>query len=231
MIRTISQRSDEDVIASSKLFDQADRSTIGALAKLATRHTYTAGQTIFRQGDRCPGLFVVDRGLVRIVRGGIAGQEHVLHLCGPSQSFAEAAVFADFDLPASAVAVQASECVMVRADAFRAELAVNHALCRQILAGMAMWTRHFVHMLDDIVMRDSIQRVARLLCNSETDSDGNTFLPGLKKDLANHLNLSSETFSRVLRQLIDRGLLETGPNKSLRIKDLEELRRISQDEV
>lgn len=230
MNRSSLNRGEREVIASSQLLGAVDARCIDALAKLALRKSFETGQTIFRQGNPCPGVFIVDRGLVRIVRNGIGAQEHVLHLCGPDQSFAEVAVFGKFDLPATAIAVQATECVMIPAAPFQAELARNHALCLQLLAGMAQWTHHFVGMLDDLVLRDAVQRVARLLCDSQTDAAGNTVLTGAKKDLANHLNLSSETFSRALRQLNDRGLVKTGVNKALRVCDRDSLRRLSQAE-
>ena len=52
-------------------------------------------------------------------------------------------------------------------------------------------------------------------------------LPGLKKDLANQLNLTSETFSRTLRRLIDAGIVTPGQGQELQIASREHLQQIS----
>ncbi|MCB1797100.1 MAG: winged helix-turn-helix domain-containing protein, partial [Candidatus Competibacteraceae bacterium] len=51
-------------------------------------------------------------------------------------------------------------------------------------------------------------------------------LPGLKKDLANQLNLTSETFSRTLRRLIDAGMIRPIQGQALQIISREGLQQI-----
>ncbi|WP_419189810.1 Crp/Fnr family transcriptional regulator [Stieleria marina] len=186
------------------------------------RH-FKTGEQLFSQGDSCPGLFVVDAGLVRVFRMGQQGQKHVLHLCGPGQTFAEVAAFGDFPVPASAVAAQPSTCLMIPNDLLQKELVANHDLCRQLLVGMSFWVRHFVQLLDDIVLRDATSRVARYLNELPRDASGRIELPATKKDIANHLNLSSETFSRVLRRLSDESILDLTQSGSIRLTDEQSL--------
>ncbi|TWU46734.1 Crp/Fnr family transcriptional regulator [Rubripirellula reticaptiva] len=223
MIRQLAQ-----TISASQLFRGLDPGQIDTLAAVSVSKNFVAGEMIFVQGNSCPGLFVVKVGLVRVFRNGAGGQQHILHLCGPGHSFAEAAVFADFKLPASAMAMQATQCVMIPTNAMQHALATNHTLCRQMLTGMSMWTQHFVQLLDNIVLRDASERVARILCSAHVDSVGALLLPGPKKDLANHLNLTGETFSRVLRRLSDQGLIEIDANHAIRVIDATGLSRLSE---
>lgn len=211
------------VLQSVELFRKLDDVHLETLVGMAVSRTFRQDESIFRQGDACPGLYVVDQGLVKVFRNGPRGQQHILHLCGPNQTFAEVAVFGDFDLPASAVATCATASVLIPADRLRSELATNHGLCLQMLAGMAFWARHFVELLDDIVLRDATERVVRVLCDAPRDEDGWLRLPGRKKDLANHLNLASETFSRVLKKLREESVIEVGPNHAIRVIDAEVL--------
>ncbi len=190
----------------------------GGLA-IAQRRTHPAGKTIFRQGDDPPGLYIVASGLVRVYKQSPGGREHVLHLVGPSQTFAEVAVMGDFPCPANAQAIEASDCLMLDAARFRSALRDDHRLCLQLLTGMSFWVHHLVGLLEDLTLRDALSRVARYLHDIAADEDGVIQLPSLKKHLASHLNLTSETLSRCLRRLAGAGLIKNVSAQSLRIID------------
>lgn len=206
------------VLLACPLLQGLDAAHLEQFAAVAKRRSYRANETIFRQGDDCPGIFIVESGSVRIYCDGTGGQRHVLHLCGPNQSFAEVALFSDFALPASASSIEATSCIVIPADFVKQMIENDHAFCRQMLSSMAHWTRHFTQLLGDLVLRDAAERVQHYLGQLPVDADGNVVLPGSKKDIANHLNLSSETFSRTLRRLTDQGSIAIDPQRRIRVK-------------
>jgi CRP/FNR family transcriptional regulator len=53
-------------------------------------------------------------------------------------------------------------------------------------------------------------------------------LPVLRKDLASHLNLTSETLSRTLRRLAETGVIEILPEQRMRICDQGALSEIAE---
>jgi CRP/FNR family transcriptional regulator, dissimilatory nitrate respiration regulator len=181
--------------------------------------SFRKGELIFRDGDPCPGVYVVGSGLVRVFKTGAGGKEHVLHMVGPGHTFAEVAAIADFPCPASAEAVAPSTCILLPADLFRQALAQSHQLCLDMMGGMAFWVRHLVGLMEDIVLRDAAGRLARYLLQSPTEPDGTIELPTLKRHLASHLNLTSETFSRTLGRMIEGGMLVELDGNRLEIRD------------
>ncbi|QDV62528.1 Crp/Fnr family transcriptional regulator [Crateriforma conspicua] len=207
----------ERVILGCPLFAGLGPANIRSLALAARIQDFAAGELIFRQGEQCAGVYIVETGVVRVYCRGGGGQEHVLHLCGPGQSFAEVAVFADFDLPANAASVEATRCLFIPAEIIQDQIATNHDFCRQMLASMAFWTRHFTDLLSDIVLRDASDRILSYLQSLPRDATGIVDLPGPKKHIANHLDLTSETFSRTLRSLADRGHIEITSGRGIRI--------------
>ena len=207
------------VLRSCPLFAKLDEASLGQLEQISRVRQYDKGQAIFREGDAPPGLFVVGRGMVRVFKLSPGGKDHVLHLAGPGQTFAEVAVLGSFACPAHAEAVEATECVLLPAGPFRRALRNDHELCLRLMAGMSQWVRYLVNRIEDIVLRDATGRVARYLLAAR-DAGSNTInLPGLKKHLASHLNLTSETLSRTLRRLLEAGLIEEELDQSLRVLD------------
>ncbi len=197
------------------------------LLKMATPQRFVSGELIFRQGDPCPGLFLVGTGLIRIFMLAPTGKQQILHQATPGGTFAEVAAIGQFACPAFAEAALDSECLLLPNDQFQRALQEDHSLCLQLLGGLAGRVHRFVELLEDMTLRDAAGRVARFLLNAaDTDSD-RVLWPGLKKDLANQLNLTSETFSRTLRRLHDAGIVISTPGQDLQIASRERLKQIS----
>jgi len=198
------------------------------LVDMARRVTFPAGTLVFRQDDPCPGIFCVGSGVVRVYRIGAGGKEHTLHMAGSGQTFAEVAVIGGFPCPAFAEATQATQCALLPASAVLAMLKEEHAFCLELLVGMSHWVRHLTDLLEDITLRDASGRVARHLLQAGQEVRGMVGLAGLKKHIASQLNLTSETFSRVLRKLADAGVVELVGDKRLRIVDRKALESLSE---
>jgi len=197
------------------------------LVDMARRVTFAAGTLVFRQDDPCPGIYCVGSGVVRVYRIGPGGKEHTLHMAGPGQTFAEVAVIGGFPCPAYAEVTQAAQCALLPAAAILTMLREEHAFCLELLVGMSHWVRHLTGLIEDIALRDATGRVARHLLAAKHDPRGMVGLAGLKKHIASQLNLTSETFSRVLRKLADTGVVELVDEKRLRIMDRDTLESLS----
>lgn len=218
-----------EIIRKCGLFRNLEARWLDVLAGVAVQKKYRKGEVIFLQGDKCPGLFVVGSGLVRIYKIAPTGKEHVLHFAEPGRTFAEVAALGHFSVPAHADAVEDVVCALLPTDRLQALLRAHHELCLQLLVGMSFWVRQLIGLMEDLVLRDASARVARKLLALDPAGNGAPFvLPMLKKDLASHLNLTSETLSRTLRRLADARLIETGENQQIRIHDAAALREIAE---
>lgn len=217
-----------DVLRDCQLFARVQPDGLQRLGAIARLTHFRKGETIFRDGDLCPGVYVVGSGLVRVFKTGFGGKEHVLHMVGPGQTFAEVAAMGEFPCPASAEAVAPTTCALLPADLFRQALADSHQLCLDMMGGLAFWVRHLVGLLEDIVLRDAAGRLASYLLQSPTQPDGAIELPTLKRHLASHLNLTSETFSRTLGKLIEAGLVVELEGNRLELRDRGRLRQLAE---
>ena len=214
-----------DVLMRCRLFKRLTADCLDRVASVGVVHRYDPKVRLFSQGDEPPGLYVVDEGAVRVFKIAPGGKEHVLHLAESGNTFAEAAVLGGFPCPAHAETTVPSRCVLLPSPELRHLLDSDPELPRQLLSGMAAWVHQLVDLLEDVVLRDAAGRLARYLLDAA--EDGLVLMPGKKRHLASHLNLTSETFSRTLTRFADRGLIDREPGGRIRLLDPTGLRWVS----
>jgi len=217
-----------DILHGCKLFSPVEPPGFARLVAIARLCRFRKGELIFREEDECPGVYVVGSGQVRVFKTAAGGKEHVLHIVGPGHTFAEVAAIGGFNVPASAEAVADTVCALLPLERFRKALAEDHALCLGMMTGMTLWVRHLVNLMEDVVLRDAAGRLARFLLSSPPAQAGTIELPALKRHLASHLNLTSETFSRTLRRLVDAGLIAEADNTHVRLLDRDALSQVAE---
>jgi CRP/FNR family transcriptional regulator len=111
---------------------------------------------------------------------------------------------------------------------FRQTLAEDHELCFGVMTSLTIWVRRMVMMVEDITLRDAAGRLARFLLDAPRTDDGTVKIPGLKRHVASQLNLTSETFSRTLRRLIDAGLIAEVDSVRVRLVHPKKLRQVAE---
>ncbi len=222
MVRTI-----DDILSVCQLFDHVDGERRQRLADFSITREFRKNQSIFRQGDECPGIYVVDSGMARVFKTGAGGKEHILHMVGPRHTFGEVAAIGGFPCPAHAEAIAATKCVLVPLEPFQREIRRDHQLCLEMMTGLSLWVRRLISLMEDLVLRDALGRTAQFLLESDTDASGAVCLPSLKRHVASHLNLTSETFSRTLSRLIEAGLVVEMAGHRVQLRDREKLREVS----
>jgi CRP/FNR family transcriptional regulator len=208
-----------DIVANCRFLGGLSAAAREKIVSIGRIKRYKKGEIVFRQGQPCPGVFIVGQGSVRVYKIAPSGKEHVLHFASEGMTFAEVAAIGQFDCPAHAEALENTVCVLLPQEPFLNVLRADHDLCMQLLQGMAGWVRHLIGLLEDIVLRDAAGRVARHLLQHPAAEKAEFELPILKKDLASHLNLTSETLSRTLRRLAENGLIEMPDQQSIRVLD------------
>lgn len=191
--------------------------------------SYLAGQRIFDEGEPGRGFYLVMAGQVKVFKMSPKGQEQILCVAGPGQSFAEAAVLVGRSYPASAECLMDSALIFVEREPVGCLLARDPEFCMRLMAGMAMKLRNLVGLVEDLTLRDARGRISRYLVNLAPEEARGRFcvkLPTQQVVLARLLGLTQETLSRSLRSLKDEGFIEShSPGRSLWL-NLEALREV-----
>jgi len=187
-----------------------------------------AGELIFSEGDACGGLYVIERGHVRIFKTSAGGREQVLTVDGPGTSIAELPVFDGGNYPASAQAVNECNLYFFSSHDFQ-ELCLKHPqVALKVLRVLGGRLRHLVDVIEDLSFRTVRHRLIALLvrmAKSEGTRDKNAvtmLLAANNGEIASQIGTVRELVSRNLSRLQVEGLIEL-ENRRLQIPSLERL--------
>ena len=120
-----------DHIAETPLFNGLPREQLEKLAKIAVEKKYRKGQTLFAEGSKAIGLFVIISGKIKVYKLSLEGKEQILHIFAGGDFFGEVPMFAGGNYPAHAETLEASRVLFFPREAFvdllkrEASLALN----------------------------------------------------------------------------------------------------------
>jgi len=169
----------------------------------------------------------VAEGTVRVFRLAPDGREQILHVFGPGELVGEVPVFQGGRFPACAAADGPAATVFVPADGFLALGRRNPQVLLDLLAVLSQRLRRFVHLIDDLSLKEVGARLARHLLDLRRDGGAAVELDSTKAVLANRLGTIAETLSRTLRKMQDRGLI-TVAGRRIVLDDVDGLEELAE---
>lgn len=188
----------------------ADLERVAATCELLR---YEKGEYLFHHGEKARGFFIVQSGTVNIHRLSSDGHEHIIALFKPHECFAEVVLTSMEAYPAHAVALEATQVVLVRKTDFCALIMAQPELALRMLTSMSLHLKYLLQMMDDRKFKRVESRLAHhLLRHSTRGANGIPVvqLDSSKKVLAGRLGVSSETLSRAFARLKEQQLIEVG---------------------
>ena len=210
------------------LFNDLSPAELREVAAGCTLRRLARGDMVFRMGDACNEFHVVVTGQVKLFVLSPAGQEKVVELIGPGQSFAEAIMFSSRPYILSSQSLADTLLLTVSKQAVLAEIERDHRFALRMLAGMSRRLHGLVHDVEAYSLHSGLQRVIGFLLRDQALEDGEpgavrtVSLPVSKATIASRLSLTPEYFSRVLHELEAHGLIEID-RRDIRILDAQRL--------
>ena len=201
----------------SEITDEQLRMLVGATHE----RDLARGEILFQQGDPPKGFYYVIRGQIKLAFASRQGNEKVVEVLGPSQSFGEAVLFMDRNYPVFAEALADSQLLLIDRGVVFTLIEEDPHFARSLLAGMAIRLHGMVRDVEAYSLNSGAQRVVSYLMSlGDTHSPGASLpctrppadpitvtLPVSKHVLASRLNLVPETLSRIFHDLTERGLI------------------------
>lgn len=199
-------------IKKSTFFQGINPAALTEIAAHCYRRKIKKGTTLFSMGDQASAFFIIMQGWVKLHRISREGEETIVHIFGPGESFAEAAVFNDRCLyPVDAQALEDTEIIVVPRAVIIQKIESNSNFALHMLGAIASRQHYLVQQLEQVTSRSAPQRIGAFLlrfCRQQQGHGGALVvdLPYDKSVIASRLNIKPETFSRALAKLKPHGV-------------------------
>lgn len=187
------------------------------------------GEIIVQRGDRPAGMYLILEGQVKLTLNSSAGAEKIMRIAERGDSFCEEGVFGDRPQALAAQAICPTVVLFLHRRPFRAAMAAEPSLLDSLIGKLSERVVELVEGIEQCMQRSSTQRVAHYLVQHADSSEGDVEikLPCNKQMIASQLNLTPETFSRVLNRLTREGFILTRGRRSITLKDVRSLQSIA----
>jgi len=211
------------------LFDSFTEKEIGLLLFSASLKKVDKGNQIFSEGLDATAFFIVVSGKVKIYKLSPDGKEYTLHIHGPGDPVAEAAIFDAMVYPASCMALEDTALVRISREGILKLIKEHPDLALKMMSGYSKRLRHFVAKIEELSLKDIKSRLAGYLLENSAVENGVTVCHLLysKKELSSLLGTIPETLSRALAFLKQKKLI-VEKNNTIIIPDPEKLRIFSE---
>ncbi|MHB0937558.1 MAG: Crp/Fnr family transcriptional regulator [Armatimonadota bacterium] len=195
-----------DLVHEFPFFAGLDEQTYDELLAGSTSRRVEKGETLFLDGERCRGMFLVQSGVIKIYKLSESGKEQILTLARAGDAVAELPLFDGGDYPASAGALEDSVVLFVPATLVNELLEHRPQLCRSVIAALAKRLRKLVCLVEDLSLRHVRERLARLLLE-EAGGKLVFHLAFTNEELAARLGSVRDVISRTMSALQAEGLI------------------------
>jgi len=220
------------ILANLPLFKEMSPEEIEHIAQGCREVHVTRGEILFQRGDQPHGFYVLVHGQVKLAFSSPQGIEKVVNLVGAGKTFGEAVMFMNTPYPVYAQALMDSLLLHISKAVVFDGIDQHSGFCRKMLAGLSSRLHGLIADVEAYSLRSCTQRVIGYLLQHDVyadkpSTDVTVNLPASKTVIASRLNISPETFSRVLHDLTSAGLISV-KGKDVHIHDIEKLGQYGQ---
>ena len=211
-----------ELIRRVPLFSMLTAAQAESVSEAVVKSRFKRGEAIVEQGKKSNALSIILTGRARVITTDQRGREVILATLQPGDYVGEMSLIDNEPHSATVRAeVQTDVLVLGRLEFARC-LPENSSMAYAVMKGLVQRLRHADRQIESLALMDVYGRVARALLEfSSPDADGNAVIRDKvsRQDLAKMVGASREMVSRVMKDLEERGLIETRSNGSMLVKE------------
>lgn len=211
-----------ELIRRVPLFSMLTASQAEGVASAVVKSRFKRGEPIVEQGKKSDALSIILTGRARVVTTDARGREVILATMHPGDYVGEMSLIDNEPHSATVRAeIQTDALVLGRLEFARC-LPENSSMAYAIMKGLVQRLRHADRKIESLALMDVYGRVARALLEfAVVDAKGDSIIRDKvsRQDLAKMVGASREMVSRVMKDLEERGFIETRSDGSMVVKD------------
>lgn len=204
------------------LFSMLTPSQGESVAAAVVKRRFKRGEAIVEQGKQSNALAIILTGRARVIATDARGREVILATMHPGDYMGEMSLIDNEPHSATVMAeIQTDALILGRAEFARC-LPENDSMAYAVMKGLVQRLRHADRKIESLALMDVYGRVARALLEfSVADVDGNAVIRDKvsRQDLAKMVGASREMVSRVMKDIEERGFIETRADGSVLVKE------------
>ena len=212
------------------LFSHLDESQLQAMRESARELSLQDGQLFFQAGDPASHFYLVLEGQIKLSKLSLQGQEKVIEIIPPGETFAEALMFAEQPAyPVNATAIGKTRLLSFESAPYLKILRNSNAACFRLMADMSRRLKHLINEIELLSLQNARYRLASYLWRrwqADGAGEGAIELKIPKGVIASRLSITPETLSRTLHAFSEEKILRVDGQR-VTILDPEALRAIA----
>jgi len=201
------------LLQSIPIFSKLDSNELKLLQKISKLKSYKSDKIIFYEGEESLNLHIVIDGKVDIFKTNTKGKEISLKQFIPFSFIAEISNYNHIKFPASAKTMEDSTILLINYKEFEQNLLYRPSIASIIIESISKKVLTLEKLISENMTMDATQRIAKFIYENEK-----LFLNQKHHILANKLNITPVTFSRILKKFKQQKIISL--NNHILDKDL-----------
>ena len=212
-----------ELIRRVPLFSMLTEAQAVSVADAVVKRRYKRAEAIVEQGKKSNALFILLNGRARVMTTDGRGREVILATMHPGDYIGEMSLIDNQPHSATVKAEVQTDVLMLGRTEFARCLPESSSMAYAVMRGLVQRLRHADSKIESLALLDVYGRVARALLEFSGDEDANGERVIREKisrqDIAKMVGASREMVSRVMKDLEERGHIQTQDDGSIVIKD------------
>ena len=211
-----------ELIRRVPLFSVLTAAQAASVADTVVKRRFKRGEPIVEQGKKSNALSIILTGRARVITTDSRGREVILATMHPGDYVGEMSLIDNEPHSATVRAEIQTDALILGRLEFARCLPENSSMAYAVLKGLVQRLRHADRQIESLALMDVYGRVARALLEfASEDGAGNAVIRDKvsRQDLAKMVGASREMVSRVMKDLEERGFIETRDDGSVLVKE------------